>query len=100
MSDQNRTLKDRKLKNLRKIMWIIFAGISVSLLVLMVPLMIVLGGPESSVWMVPSPTGDLVSMFPFLLLSPLMMIGFVGVVLLVIYYIFKYRLERDEELFL
>ena len=40
------------------------------------------------------------ALLTILVVGPLVLIGVIGVVCLIIYYIFKYRLEKDDELFL
>lgn len=91
--------KVKKLKTLRKILWLCFAGISIPIVVLFGAVMLIFGF-QSSVWTAPGPDGTPMSMIPFMILGPLLLIGFVGFVMLVIYAIFKYRFEKDDEMFL
>jgi hypothetical protein len=91
--------QQKKLGTIRKILWIIFAGIAIPCISLLVPLIMLFG--NSSARFVPGPDGVTpVDMFPILIAGPFLMIGFLAVVCVVIYLIFKYRLEKDEELFL
>jgi uncharacterized membrane protein len=91
--------KERKLRNLRTLLWIVFGGVTVT---------IILVGCLS----IPVATLIRTSGFPFpaslnrgsLLLAWLILmlikIAVTGTICLVIYYIFKYRLDKDEDLFL
>ena len=68
-------------------------------MLLLIPAIYLVGSP--SVRYVVGPDGTTpVDMLPFLIASPFLLIGFLAVVCVVIYQIFKYRLEKDEDLFL
>ena len=66
----------------------------------MVPIFILFVG-NPSFRFVPGPDdATLVDVLPFMIATPFLLIGFLAVVCVVIYQIFKYRLEKDEDLFL
>lgn len=84
------TPQEKKLSTLRRILWISFIGIASVSTIFVLPLysMRNLGSFEGRF------SGAVLLIGPFLLIAGL------GVVCLVIYYIFKYRLEKDDEMFL
>jgi hypothetical protein len=84
------TPQEKKLSTLRKILWISFIGIAV-------PAIFLLFGVIPMVWS--SGVEDGFSTIA-LLISPFLLIGGLGVVCVVIYNIVKYRLEKDDDLFL
>ena len=92
--------QEKKLNTLRKILWVCFAGISILVTLLGVGALgafsILANTIEAS-----AEEAALVTMtYPALIITILILIGGVGVVCLIIYQIFKYRLEKDEELFI
>ena len=96
MSTKAITPQEKKLKDLRKILTVCFIGISVSIFLLAsLPMFLVDVRAAQSVE--GTPVDVLMAVFVVGLLA---LIGVIGVVCLVIYYIFKYRLEKDNELFL
>lgn len=99
METKTLSVKQKKLGTLRRILWIIFGGISASTILMMIPAILLVNSP--TVRYVPGPDSVTpVDMLPFLIASPFLLIGFLAVVCVVIYQIFKYRLEKDEDLFL
>lgn len=82
--------QEKKLAILRNILWISFMGIGV-------PVIIALFGVIPVGW-----SSGLENGFSstILIISTLILIGGLGMVCLVIYNIFKYRLEKDDDLFL
>jgi hypothetical protein len=100
MPANNLTPKQKKLKNLRTILWIVFSAIAVTILLvgsLSVPAALLINKTSNISSLVSGETG--------MLLLSLAAIAFVkiavsGIICLVIYYIFKYRLEKDDDLFL
>jgi hypothetical protein len=90
MIEKSITPQENKLKTLRKILWISFLGIAIPSIAL--------------VWgLYPMrESGDFSNRFSdtVLLVGPFLLIAGLGVVCLVIYYIFKYRLEKEDDLFL
>jgi membrane protein implicated in regulation of membrane protease activity len=87
--------QERKLKSLRRILWLSFAGVSILFMVLVggtYMALLVLRGSNAS--------GPLAFTSPLLLgLALLGAVTFTGVACLVIYYVIKRRLEREDELF-
>jgi len=81
---------EKKLQTLRRILWISFIGIAIPSILFLLP---IYSMREFGKF------GDRFSTTA-LLIGPFLMIGGLGVVCVVIYNIFKYRLEKDEELFL
>jgi hypothetical protein len=92
--------KDKKLRNLRKILWIIFTAITVTILLvssLTLPAALLINKTSNIASLFANPTGlILLSLLALILVK----IGVSGILLLVIYAIFKYRLEKDDDLFL
>ena len=96
MSTKALTPQAKKLKDLRKILTVCFIGITLSLILLAsLPMFLIDTSASQSVEGTP-----LDVLLTFLVVGPLVLIGVIGVVCLVIYYIIKYRLEKDDELFL
>ncbi|HTX90617.1 MAG TPA: hypothetical protein VMC09_05305 [Anaerolineales bacterium] len=94
------TPKQKKLKNLRTVLWIVFSAIAITILLV--------GGLSipAALWV--NRTSNLSTLFTnetgTLLLS-LAAIAFVkiavtGIICVVIYAIFKYRINKDDDLFL
>ncbi len=100
MKSEPLSTKEKKLLNLRKILWIVFSAIAITILLissLSVPAALLINrtGNLSSLFFYP--TGVILLS---LLAVMLVKIGVTGIICLVIYYIFKYRLEKDDDLFL
>ena len=94
------TPKQKKLKNLRTILWIVFSAIAATILLvggLSVPAALLINKTSNLSSLVSGGTGML-----FLSLAALafVKIAVTGIICLVIYYIFKYRLEKDDDLFI
>jgi hypothetical protein len=92
--------KEKKLLNLCKILWIIFSAIAITILLvssLSVPTALLINKTTSlsSLFVYPTST-ILISLLALILVK----IAVTGIICLVIYYIFKYRLEKDDDLFL
>ena len=95
MSTNVITPQDKKLKDLRKLLTVCFIGITLSIILLASLPMFLIDNPVSQ-----SIEGTpLDVLMTVLVVGLLVLIGVIGVVCLVIYYIFKYRLEKDDELF-
>jgi uncharacterized membrane protein YqjE len=98
MSNEIPATQEQKLKTLRKILWFFVVGISIPL--------VTLGAISYLVLINLVNTGQFNLNRSFATLVYLPWIGMVVVALviaaicLVIYYVIKYRLERDDELFL
>ncbi len=94
------TPKEKKLRNLRRILWIIFTAITITILLV--------GSLSLPAALLINKTGSIASLFAnqtgmillSLLVLALVKIGVTGIILVVIYAIFKYRLEKDDDLFL
>ncbi len=92
--------KEKKLRNLRNILWIVFSAIAITILLvggLSLPAALLINKTTSLSTLIGGQTG--------MLLLTLVAIMFVkiavtGVICVVIYSIFKYRLEKDDDLFL
>lgn len=82
--------QEKKLSFLRKILWISFIAIAV-------PSIFLLMGAIAQFWSRGMNTGYTTTI---LIVSPFLLIGVLGLVCIVIYNIVKYRLEKDEDLFL
>lgn len=84
------TPQEMKLQTLRRILWISFVGIAIPSIIFLLPIysMREFGN-----------FGDRFS-GAVLMIGPFLLIAGLGVVCVVIYNIFKYRLEKDDELFL
>jgi hypothetical protein len=100
MTSQPISPKQKKLGNLRKILWIVFSAVTITILLV--------GSLSLPAALLINRTGSIASLFAnqtgMILLSllalALVKIGVTGIILLVIYFIFKYRLEKDDDLFL
>jgi hypothetical protein len=92
--------KEKKLRNLRNILWIVFSAIAITILLvgaLSVPAVLLIKKTTNFSIVFANQTG--------MILLSLLAVGFVkisvmGIICLVIYSIFKYRLEKDDDLFL
>jgi hypothetical protein len=94
------TPKQKKLKNLRTILWIVFTAIAVTILLvssLSVPAALLINKTTSLSSLFVNQTGMLLLS---LLAVILVKIVVIGIICLVIYFIFKYLLEKDDDLFL
>ena len=92
--------KEKKLRNLRKILWIIFSAIAITILLvstLSLPVALLINKTTSIASLFANETGMiLLSLLAVILIK----IAVIGIICLVIYYIFKYRLDKDDDLFL
>ena len=96
MSTNVITPQEVKLKDLRKLLMVCFIGITLSIILLAsLPMFLIDTSVSQSVEGTPVDV-----LLTVLVVGLLVLIGVIGVVCLVIYYIFKYRLEKDDELFL
>ena len=90
MTEKSITPQEKKLKSLSKILWISFLGIAIPSIAFIWALYTMRLSGEFN-----SRLSD-----TMLLIGPFLLIAGLGLVCLVIYYIFKYRLEKEEDLFL
>jgi hypothetical protein len=100
MPTNSLTPKQKKLKNLRTILWIVFTAIAVTILLvssLSVPAALLINKTTSFSSLFVNQTGMLLLS---LLAVILVKIVVIGIICLVIYFIFKYLLEKDDDLFL
>jgi len=92
--------KEKKLRNLRKILWIVFTAITITILLvssLSLPVALLINKTTSFSSLFTNETGMiLLSLFAIILVK----IVVIGIVCVLIYSIFKYRLEKDDDLFL
>ena len=92
--------RDKKLRSLRKILWIVFSAIAVTILLvgsLSIPTALLVNKTANIASIFTGETGTiLLSLLALILVK----IGVAGIICMVIYYIFKYRLEKDDDLFL
>ena len=92
--------KEKKLRNLRKIHWIVYAAIAITILLvfsLSVPVALLINKSTNFLAFFNNETGML---FLSLVAVVLVKITVTGVICLVIYHIVKYRLEKEDDLFL
>ena len=100
MSTNTISPKEKKLRNLRKILWIVFSAIAITIVLvgsLTLPAAMLINKTTSFSNLFGTETG-------MILLSvaavAFVKIAVTGIICLVIYYIFKYRVEKDDDLFL
>jgi hypothetical protein len=89
---------EQKLQNLRRILWLSFAGVSVPvvMLIFLANFFLVERNPD----IISSSGRDAVMPMILLGFGILFAIAAIGTVCLVIYYVLKHRLERDDGIFL
>ena len=92
--------KEKKLRNLRKILWIVFSAITLTILLvssLTLPAALLINKTTNFSTLF----GNEIGMILLSLLAVILVkIAVIGIICLVIYFIFKYRLEKDDDLFL
>jgi hypothetical protein len=100
MTSQPISPKEKKLQSLRKILWIVFSAITIT--ILLVSFLFGTGAYLfANINNFASLFGTVTGKALILILALILVkIGVTGIILLVIYYIFKYRLEKDDDLFL
>jgi membrane protein YdbS with pleckstrin-like domain len=90
----------KKLKNLRTILWIVFIAITATILLvgsLSVPAALLINKTSNLSSLVSGETGRLLLSLAAVVFVK---VAVIGIICLVIYAIFKYRLEKDDDLFL
>jgi len=100
MTTQPISSKDRKLRRLRRILWIIFAAAAITILLvssLSLPAALLINKTSSIASLFANQTGMVLLSVLALVLVKIVVFG---VILLVFYAIYKYRLEKDDDLFL
>lgn len=97
MTENMITLKEKKLKNIRKILSICFFGFLACILVFTLPFSIIVNRGE----LMDVGEGMIIPVWPLFVISQLLGIVLFGGICMIIYYIFKYRADRvEEDLFL
>ena len=94
------TPKQKKLNNLRTTLWIVFIAITVTFLLvgsLSVPAALLINKTSSLSSLANGETGRVLLSLAALLFVK---VAVIGIICMVIYAIFKYRLEKDDDLFL
>jgi len=99
MTNKPISIQDRKLKTLLKILSLCFGGISAVFILAGGILMVVYGNVKHSLTFDSLSRMESNMILLILFASILGLVGAVGVICGVIYYILKFRLEKDEELF-
>ena len=94
------SLQEKKLNTLRNILWVCFAGIAIIVILLGVGALGAFSILANTIETSAEEAAVVTMTYPALIITVLVLVGGVGAVCLVIYQIFKYRLEKDEELFL
>ena len=92
--------KVKKLRNMRNILWIVFVAITITILLifgLTLPAAMLINKTTNFSILFGGETGLILLTTLALVVAK---IGVSGIILLVIYYIFKYRLEKEDDLFL
>jgi|SRR5271157_2272182 len=91
--------KEKKLRNLRTILWVVFGGVTLTIVLvgfLSIPVANLIRTPGLSV-----PAGLNIGMILLAwVILMLIKIAVTGTICLAVYFIFKYRLDKDEDLFL
>ncbi|MBI9047300.1 MAG: hypothetical protein JEZ06_22625 [Anaerolineaceae bacterium] len=118
METKNISLEEKKLKNLKKILWYCFLGLSIPVMLLgfsLIPLFMNINNfsgadtgliPPGLMLFTNNISGNDTGLFTPGLMFLMAVLGLIGlifliaIVCLVIYRIFKYRLARDEDFFL
>src|SRR5208337_1326870 len=91
--------KEKKLRNLRTILWVVFGGVTLTIILvgsLSIPVANFLKTPGLAI---PAGLNTGALLLAWLILM-LIKVAVTGTICLVIYYIFKYRIDKDEDLFL
>ena len=99
-SQTNLPSKERKLRRLRRILWILFAAATITILLvssLSLPAALLINKTSSIASLFTNQTGMILASLLALVLVKIVVFG---VILLVFYAIYKYRLEKDDDLFL
>ncbi len=99
MTSNELTPQAKKLSTLRRLLWIVFGAVSIPLVLLWIPAFFLVANLEALG--IAPPPGISGAMMLYMTGGFLfVLIGITGAICLLIYNIFKYRLEKDEDLFL
>ena len=90
MTTNSVSLVEKKMKTLRKILWFCFAGVLIISILIGTALLLATS----------MNTNPPVNLLLFIAIVFLVLIVIAGIACLAVYYIMKYRLEKDDELFL
>ena len=90
--------QEKKLAVIRRILWICFGSLAAASVFCSFPLYILWRSPETGLPLTEMAGGRMFAYMPFW--GMLVFVAFAGVVCLLIYTVFKYRAEKDDELFL
>jgi hypothetical protein len=100
MTTQTISPKEKKLRNLRKILWIVFSAIAITIVLvgsLSLPAALWANKTSNLSTLFVNETGVLLLSF---LAVAIVKIAVSGIICVVIYAIIKYRLNKDDDLFL
>jgi hypothetical protein len=100
MTTQTISPKEKKLHNLRKILWIVFSAIAITIILvgsLSLPAALWANKTSNLSTLFVNETGVLLLSF---LAIAVVKIAVTGIICVVIYAIIKYRLNKDDDLFL
>jgi hypothetical protein len=99
MSKDEVTVQGRKLSTVRRLLWIVFGGISIPLALLWIPFFVLVENLDALG--ISPPPGFSSPMLLYMTVGfQCVLIVLTGAVCLLIYNIYKYRLEKDEDFFL
>jgi hypothetical protein len=99
MSKNEVTLQDKKLSTVRRLLWIVFGGISIPLALLWVPFFVLVENLDALG--ISPPSGFSSPMLLYITVGfQFVLIVITGAICLLIYNIYKYRLEKDDDFFL
>ena len=94
------TPRQRKLKNVRTVLWVVFSAIALTILlvsILTVPAALLINKTTNFLTLF---TGETRLVMLSVVALIFVKIAVSGIICLVIYFIFKYRLEKNDDLFL
>ena len=98
MKSNDLSPQEKKLAVVRRILWICFGSLAAASFFCSFPLFILWRTPETGPPMTEMPSSAFFMYMPFA--GMLFFVAFAGVVCLLIYTVFKYRAEKDDEMFL
>lgn len=93
MTKNEMSIKEKKLKIIKKILWICFAAFVGCILLFAMPFSVLTTRGE----VMDTVNGMNIPVWPFFVVSQVLGIILVGGICLIIYNIFKYRIDRKEE---
>lgn len=93
MTKNEMTIKEKKLKIIRKILWICFSAFLACVLLFAMPFSVLVSRGE----VIDTAGGMNIPVWPFFIISQVLGIAFIGGICLIIYNIFKYRINKKED---